>query len=99
LRIIKKKDYVSSRISDYAEQKRSFADKAVKEKINDIINQNEKDGFIFIWNRWLTLENVVDVLITHIIDSSNRKTLDPIFEVEKKKIEDDSTEDDAESEV
>lgn len=89
LRVIKKNEYVSSKIVDYAEQKNTFAEKTVREEVDNIVKQNEKDGFIFIWNKWLTPENVANVLITHIIDTSSRKTLEePLFDAEKKKTED-----------
>jgi hypothetical protein len=93
LRVIKKNEYVSSKIADYVEQKKIFAEKTVREKMDSIVKQNEKGGFIFIWNKWLTPENVANVLITHIIDSSNRRTLEPVFDAEKKKTEDGNTED------
>lgn len=88
LRSIKKKEYLSLKIADYAEQKKNFADKTIRKKIDNIVKQNEKEGLIFIWNKWLTPENVVNILMTHIIDSSSKKTLEPVLEAEKEKTED-----------
>lgn len=96
LRVIKKNDYVSSKISDYAEQKNTFIEKIVREKIDSIVKKNENDGFIFIWNKWLVPENVANVLITHIIDSSTRKPLEPAFDAEKNKTEEENIEGGAE---
>ena len=96
LRVIKKDEYVSSKITGYAERKKNFAEKTIRGKIDSIVKQNEGEGFIFIWNKWLTPENVANVLITHIIDTSNRKTLEPVFDAEKKKTEDGKTENDSE---
>lgn len=90
LRVMKKNEYVSSKVADYADQKKVFAENEIKEKVDSIVKQNEKEGFIFIWDKWLTPENVANVLITHIIDSSNQKALEPIFDAEKKKTEDSS---------
>jgi len=98
LRVIRKNEYVSSKIADYAERKKNFIEKTIKEKINNIVKQNEKYGFIFIWNKWFTPEKVANVLITHIVDSLSQKNIEPVFDVEKKKIED-NTKDDTEKEV
>ncbi len=93
LRAMRKNEYVSSKVADYAEQKNIFAEKIVKEKIDDIVKQNEKNGFIFIWNKWLTPENVTNVLISHVIDISSRNVPEPVFDAEKKKTEHANAED------
>ena len=93
VRVIKKKEYISSKLAAYAEQKKGVTDKTIKEKINDIVKQNEDNGYIFIWNKWLTPEKVVNVLITHIVDSLNKKTPEPNFELKKQKPEENNSED------
>ena len=82
LRILRKKEYVALKTDDYREQKKKFADTSVRERIEKAVSQNEENGFIFMWNKWLVPEKVANVLLDHIISASNRKDIEPVSVLE-----------------
>lgn len=73
LRDLRKKQYVQSQMEEYQNEKMIFADSIIKEKADEVIKQNEKNGFINAWSKWRTPEEVTNIVINYVIDKEKKK--------------------------
>jgi len=72
LRDLRKKQYVQNQIETYQEEKKSFADSIIREKAEEVVKTNEKNGFINAWSKWRTPEDVTNIIITYVIDKERK---------------------------
>lgn len=73
LRELRKRQYVSSQIEAYQEDKKAFSDSIVRGKVEETVKINEKNGFIQSWSKWRTPEDVTGIIITFVLDKEKKK--------------------------
>jgi len=73
LRDLRKRQYVSTEIETYQEERKNFSDSIVRAKAEEIVKINEKNGFIQSWSKWRTPEDVTGIIITYVIDKEKKK--------------------------
>lgn len=73
LRDLRKRQYVSTEIESYQEERKEFSDSIVRARAEEVVKINEKNGFIYSWSKWRTPEDVTGIIITYVIDKEKKK--------------------------
>lgn len=63
----KKKNYISENIEKYNDEKQLFKEKYTKTALDALVDKNESNGYIYIWNEWRTPDDVADKIINYFI--------------------------------
>jgi len=63
----KKKNFIADNIEKYDDEKQLFKEKYTKTALDALIDKNESNGYIYIWNQWRTPEDVTDKVINYFI--------------------------------
>ena len=70
-----RKDYVREKIRNYYKRRQSYLNLLFSDKLEKMARENEKLGYIYVWNKWRTPKEVTEFMIKQSMRQQEKEAL------------------------